>query len=382
MTYLLHTSVDPTQEVLELHHLDLSSQIDTRVARYIHVPQTKVRPSLWRGSLSADSSLLVYQQDVLQPVITVTDAGSGNIISQIRWNEALSPLSVHMDPQNDLIAIPLGSWDVQYHYGTQLKLLVARLKTGQILGQYDLARSITHVRFQKQGLVLIDNSDRIGYLAIGTPTIDWKPISYDEQANQRRLFVENAQMAGFFIQKSPTEVGEFQLLDGEGGTKSFPVEPGFNPIGLRGDMLVSEKYVPRTLPGWLNVINERCNSFFGRYLVSPEMYEIRYQDTITGEVLTSHRFVRRAAWKYSSHRVSGATTLAEIAVGQDGLSVDFHEIFPFWTFNMVATLAVGLMLVASGIMRFRVGSKLANAIQPKSSDFGCRRELSALTSRS
>ena len=91
VSYLLHHSADPSQEFMELHHLDLTSKSDTLVTRFTHYFHTKVRPSLWRGNLSADSSVLVYQPDALVPSIAVLDGKHGTTISQIhstpRWSD-------------------------------------------------------------------------------------------------------------------------------------------------------------------------------------------------------------------------------------------------------------------------------------------------------
>jgi len=337
VSYLLHKSTDPAQEEIELHHLDLDTKAETLVTRFTHAPHMKVRPSLWRGSLSPDGSFLVYQQDALVPSITIVDGTDGRTISQIRWEEDLTALPVHIDPHNELIVIPLARWDAKYQYGTNSKLLVANVKTGRILGQYEMSHNISHVRFQENQIVLIDSADNMGHLVAGSPAISWKPM----QRGRQHFLYANAKGAGFFSKPNNDEAGEFQLLSDAACASGsrFTLEKGYLPVGLRGDMLVSEKYKPRELPGWLQKINDRLSSLCGRYLVSPLIHVLRYQDAATGEQLIEHQYEERNMNGYVLHRAAGATRLTTIALEEDHLGVVFYELFPFWNVWKIALLA-------------------------------------------
>ncbi len=349
LSYLLHKSGDSSHEEIELHHLDLSTNTSSLVTLFTHYPQPKIRPSQWRGSLSPDSSLLVYQQDVLQPIITVANGKDGRRISQIRWVEDLTALPVHIDPHNELIVVPLAVWDGQYQYGVTRMLLLANLKTGEVLGKYDVAEPVSHVLFQEKGIVLIDNANHVGHLSVGSPSITWKPGEAATQQGRQHVYYSNTKGAGFYSKTNNEDTGEFRLLKDDAWTPAFTLEKGYQPVGLRGDLLVSEKYTPRELPGWLHKINEQCSSLLGRYLVSPMVYALRYQDATTGKLLTEHRFEQRKGNEYVMHRTSGSTRLATVSLEQDHLSVEFVDVFPCWTTRTIALLALVLTLLFSRV---------------------------------
>lgn len=356
VSFLLHKSHDALQEEIELHHLDLNTNFDAVVTRYRHAPQTRSRPSLWRGSLSPDGSILVYQHDVLQPVITVVDGKEGRPISQIRWKEDLTALPVHIDPLNELIVIPLAHWNAQYQYGAVRKLLVANLKTGEILGKYDSPWPVNHVRFLGKNLVVIDSANNVGRMNVNSSVITWKQFEETRQQSRQFFLHVNAERAGYFSRVNNDETGEFQqVANGPVAIENrFTLQKGYVPLGLRGRMLVSEKNTVRELPGWIQKINERFAALFGHYLVSPLEYAIRYQDASTGELLAEHRLELRTQVNYATHRESGAIRLAAISLDQDHLCVEFRDVFSLWTFKTIAILAGALTFLVYCLARWNL----------------------------
>lgn len=358
VSYLLHKAGDSASEAIELHHMDITTGVDTLVTQFTHLPQAKARPSIWRGSLSPDSSLLAYQHDVREPVITVVDGKKGTTISQIRWNEDLTPLAVHFDPQNQLIAIQLSSWDVRYNYGPVNQLIVAHLNTGEIMGKYPAPCHVRHVWFRKDHLVLFGNDNSVGHLALNSTAIVWKKNDDKLLPGINHHFLANENTAAYISRKNGDDAGEFRLLNHDGSltASNFTLEKGFLPIGLTGKMLVSEKNAVRELPEWLQKFNDRIVSLFGRYLVSPLEYTIRYLDTETGELLAEYRDYRKDVTHYATRHLGGKSTLAAIYLDEDHLLVELSEAFPFWTMPKIGTTALLLTLMLAAFRAKWCGS--------------------------
>jgi len=311
------------------------------------VPQMKQRPSLWRGSLSPDGSLLAYQQDVLEPTVTVVDSRTGQVISRIRWEGDLSPLPIHIDPNNELVVIPLASWNAQFQYGPTQKLLLANLKTGQVLGNYTTPMSINHVQFRDEGILLVNHVNQLAHLAVGAPSIDWKP--QEQVSGQLQFLQARGTTAGFYSRTSNEEPGQFRLLTTEGSTKPILLEKDFIPVGLQSRMLVSEKYTQPQLPAWVIKLNEYSIAWLGYYLVSPLIHELRFQDAITGEMLARHGFEQRNVINYAAHRYTGSTRLAIMQIEKDHVTVNLYDLFPRFTFSTILLLAVAATLGLTGI---------------------------------
>lgn len=341
LSYLLHKGYAGSDEQIELHRFDVGSQSSSRIARYTHVPHAKVRPSQWRGSISPDGSLLVYQHDVMKPSITVVDGNTGQTLNQIHWEEDYTALPVFFHPQNELMVIPLAKWNAHFNYGATRKLLVANPKTGKTLGTYDLSHYVNQVQFHGDRLVLLDNGNSIGHLTLGTPELVWKNYDTIFPPGVNYYWLQDGMTQGVVTRQAGAEA-ELRLLSKDGISKDtqFPLDTGFNPRMIQGSMLISEKQTNRELHPWVQQLNERFQSLFSQYFIPPVVCTVRYQDVNTGEFLTDVRFDQRHVFEFTSRRVYGSTRLASIYVDKDKLAVAFQPLFPVWTTKRIGFLAM------------------------------------------
>lgn len=341
LNYLLHKGYAGSTEQIELHRFDVESQSSRRIARYTHVSHAKVRPSQWRGSISPDGSLLVYQQDVMKPNITVVDGNTGQALHQIHWDEDYTAMPVFFHPQNELLVIPLARWDAHHNYAATRKLLVANLKTGQTLGTYEHSQYVNQVQFHGERLVLLDNANSIGQLTLGSPELVWTNHDTIFPLGINYYWLQDGRTQGVVTRLAGAEP-EFRLLNSEGLSKrtQFALDCGFGPLAIQGKMLISEKRINRELHPWVQQLNERFQSLFGHYFIPPVVCTVRFQDVNTGEFLNDVRYDQRHHFEFTSRRVYGSTRLASIYVDKDKLAVAFQTLFPVWTTKRIAMLAM------------------------------------------
>lgn len=346
LSYLLHKNGDPGQELIELHHLSLLTNTTSLITSYIHSPQPKVRPSLWRGSLSRDGARFVYQPDVLKPSITVADGHQGHTLCTIRWQENLTPLPVYMDSTSDLILIPLARWDAQYNYADERLLLLANLKTGEILGKYPMPHTINHVRFQGKSIILVNTANQMARLTPGSPDIVWNPVDESIHQGMALYLYAGRKAAGFLSRIRNDDPGEFLTLcdDEQAPFTRFAIEKNFVPVSVQNNMLVTEKYVNHDLPDWLASLNGRFATLCGRYLISPQDHVLRFQDIHTGQLLGEKNIEQHDISNWASRRCAGSTILASVFLDGDHLRVEFSSLFPFWSIKSLAFLALVLTL--------------------------------------
>jgi hypothetical protein len=371
LSYLLHKGYAGSEEQIELHRFDVESQSSRRIARYTHVPHAKVRPSQWRGSISPDGSLLVYQHDVMKPNITVVDGNTGQALNQIHWDEDYTALPVFFHPQNELLVIPLAKWNAHYNYGATRKLLLANPKTGQMLGTYELSHFVNQVQFHGDRLLLLDNGNSVGRITIGSPELVWTSNQAIFPQGINYYWLQDGRTQGVVTRSTGAEA-EFRLLSRDGLSKDpqYTLDSGFSPRAIQGSILISEKQTNCELHTWVQQMNERFQSWFGQYFIPPVVCTVRYQDVHTGEFLTDVRFDQRHVFEFTSRRVYGSTRLASIYVDKDKLAVAFQSLFPMWTTRRIGLLAVMLTLliaiVVRGVSTRRRSGALASPLRKRS----------------
>lgn len=347
IAYFLH-HYEKGEEIVELYHHDLTLNARRLVTRFIHHPRPETRPTQWHASLSPDGSLLAYQQHALQPVITIASGTTGEKLSTIRWQGDLTAMSVFFHPQNKLIAIPLARWNAACHYDTEYKLLLADPATGQVLRVFNLPHVINQVHFRDNGMTLItENPLSIGRASYDASDMVWtRPADKHPATTHVQVFRQN-NLAGYVARPGGTEPAEFHHLALTTGTShlQFKLESEYIPIGLRGDMLVSEKYIPRNLPNWLQKLNERVHLLARRYVIAPQVNTVRFQDVATGEIRQEMQFPHRSIDEHLTRRIPGTTKFAAIFKQDDHLGIEFYDIFPFWTHGRLLLFSLGITLL-------------------------------------
>lgn len=355
ITYFLHQYDRDQQEIVELYYHDLTANVSRLVTSFIHHPRRDKRPPQWHASLSPDGALLAYQQDTLQPVITVASGQTGEVISTIRWEGDLTALPISFDSQNEYLAVPLANWNAAFRYGSEYKLLVAKPKTGQVVGVFDLPHYISQVYFHAEGMTLMTEHQLIvGRVKYDSPVIEWTNHAKDLPANTHMQLFRQDILAGYITRPGGSEAVQFHYLSLVTGdsTPRFQTDKGYLPIGLRGNMLVSEKSITRELPSWLQKLNERVHSIARRYLIAPQVNTVRFQDAQTGEICREMQFPFRNVDEYLTRRIAGTNIMAVVFKQDDHLGIEFYDIFPFWTDGKLTMLSLMITLLVYLLFRF------------------------------
>jgi hypothetical protein len=341
LVYLLHRGGTLQREPIEVHQYEVASGQDRVVAEYCHVNDGKVRPTQWRGSFSRDGTILAYQEEVLKPVVTLVDTRSGKLITQIRWEGDYTALPVHFHPTQPLVAIPLARWDGNYSYGSQRRLLVANTATGVIIGQYDHEKWINEIRFSDNGLEIVCEP-HVGKITFGEPDVVWK--SYADAvgpSGHQQFFVSD----GLISRGLRQIAGERTEMVLEEGRLRWRLEENYLPVGLRGEMFVSEHYTVRQLAPWMVTLNQKLHETLGCYVLSPVSVQTRYQDARTGSLVYELHHEPRTPDEASSIRIAGEQHLSLVFLRNKELVVKVFELFPFWTTGKLIALAGVITLV-------------------------------------
>lgn len=346
LSYLLHRGMTSEGESIELRHFDVTSRQDTLVKGYKHVSLPKARPSQWRGSLSADGSLFAFQASVVVPAITVLDGLTGRERCQITWQDDYTALPVYFHPSNKLIVIPIARWDGDYRYGTKRQLLLADTDTGRVIARYEHDSAISNIRFEGDRILIYDCDHQVGCVQPGDVAINWEIRKEPMLPGGHQQLLADSQTAAYFLNEVVTGA-KFHPLQSASPVASWKLEPDYLPIGLKGSMLVSQKYHTRELPAWVQSLNTRCMTWLGWYLISPMKHILRYQDAATGTLRCElHQEIRHPG-ENMAYRVAGESHLAVIYAEKDQLVVKVIALFPFWTMRNIVILAVVLTLLSS-----------------------------------
>lgn len=299
--------------------------------------------------------MLAFQQDTLKPVITIACGQTGQVISTIEWEGDLTALPVSFDSQNEYLAVPLANWNAVFSYGSEHKLLVAKPKTGQVIGVYDLPHYVSQFCFRDDGMTLLSEHQLIlGRVKYDSPVIEWTNHARDLPANTHTQLFRCGHLAGYVARPGGSDTAEFYHLSLETGDSKplFRTEKGYLPIGLRGDRFVSEKSITRELPPWLQKLNEHVHSIARRYIIAPQVNSVRFQNIQTGEICQEMQFPSRSVDDYLTRRFAGTNTLAVVFKQDDHLGVEFYDIFPYWTTGRLILLSLASTLLIYVSFRF------------------------------
>jgi hypothetical protein len=338
LVYLLHRGSTAQGEIIELHQFNIASGQDQVMTQFRHVTDAKVRPTQWRGSFSPNGTFLAYQENVLKPVVTLVDPGTGQTISQVQWEGDYTALPVHFHPTRPLVAIPLARWDGNRSYSHQRRLLVADTVTGAILGQFEHENWINQVHFSEDGLVIL-SEPHVGTITFGYPNIAWKSYAEAIGPSGHQQFFLSEGLINRCVRRAAGERTDVVL---DLSQQRWQLDDSFLPVGLRGDMFVSEQHHDRRLPSWMITVNQKVLELLGCYLLSPITVRTRYQDARTGKLRYELQQDPGTPEEAASLRIAGKRHLTLVYLREKGLVVKVFTVSPFWTTWKLVAFAIML----------------------------------------